>query len=426
MASYTANENRQKPYRVRERVWYAVNHSYPYVVDGYAVRTHGVATGLSKSGIEVIVSSKLPRVNKENSVFVHDCVAEKIISNVRYVYIKNSGDDAWISKQELLKTIDVVIETLRVFKPSVVVAASNWKNAFPNAIAARSLGIPFYYEVRGFWEISKASVSPEWEKTEEYCKVVENETDIIREADGIFTINRFMKEELVKRGARKDKIALVPNGFPGWPKNHPKNLKAKWDLGIKTKYIIGYVGTFNVYEGLEDLIRSFAILRRNGVNASLVLVGSSKTAANGSNTYGECEATATLRSLAEQHEIEKYVFFPGRIDVEDIPTYYAMIDLVVIPRKACKVSEIVSPMKPIEAASYGKQVLMSDVGPLADLEGLCKNFHTYKKNDVNALAEQMKNILSMWDSTLFKCNALEQYTWEKNVKPMIEMFNSLN
>jgi hypothetical protein len=116
---------------------------------------------------------------------------------------------------------------------------------------------------------------------------------------------------------------------------------------------------------------------------------------------------------------------PGRVAPGLADQYYALLDVVVIPRRPFAVCEIVSPMKPLEAAAHGKRVLMSDVAPLVDLAGLCPNFSYFKKGNLQSLADELMNVLTAANTPLPRCDALEALTWEKNVAPMVFAMNTM-
>lgn len=404
------------------RVLYAVNHSMPFSSNGYAVRTHGVASALVKAGPGVIAATRPGTPWDEPGFEKQDFACSHVIDGVRYVHTPEPSEKAMPLVSYLARAVDVFKEQIRVFKPSAVMAASNWRNALPAAIAARELGLPFFYEVRGFWEISRAARQPAWAQSPAFQQEVARETAVVLSAHQVFTINRFMRDELVRRGIDQTRVRLVPNGFEGWPAAPMAKALGRGDLGIKARYVVGYVGSFNGYEGLEDLIEAVALVRGRGVDVALLLVGSSESRGLGSGTA--CPATLAYRNLAQRLGIGDVVFTPGRAAPRLADQYYALLDAVVIPRRPLAVCEIVSPMKPLEAAAHGKRVLMSDVAPLADLAGLCPNFSYFKKGDVGALAEALVQVLAACHTPLPRCTALEALTWEKNVAPMVSAINS--
>lgn len=400
-------------FRLPGRVLYAVNHCYPFSSNGYAVRTHGVAAGLVRSGCDVVAVSR-PGVPWDQKDFEHaDVALNHVIDRVRYVHSRAPSRRDLPLERYLDESVALLMGLMRVFKPSAVMAASNWHNALPAAIAARELGLPFLYEVRGFWEISQAARDPGWEHTPGFAHEVAGETAVATAADRVFTLNRFMRDELVRRGVLVERIELVPNGFPGWAEDSAVSL-SRAVVGIRSHYVVGYIGSFNVYEGLEELIEAFAMLRRRRVDVALLLVGSGEPRGFASEA---CEKTAAYRALAEKLGVSEFVFMPGRVLPEQTAAYYALLDVVVIPRRPFAVCELVSPMKPLEAAAHGKRVLMSDVAPLVDLAKLCPNFSYFEKGNVAALAEKMGELLATGDE-LPRCAALEKLTWENNVAPI--------
>ncbi|MCB8747868.1 glycosyltransferase family 4 protein [Rhodoferax sp. U2-2l] len=397
----------------------------PFSSNGYAVRTHGVASALVKAGLDVIAATRPGAPWDQPGFQGQDFACSHVIDGVRYVHTPKPSEKDGPLAQYMARAVEVFKELMRVFKPTVVMAASNWRNALPAAIAARELGMPFFYEVRGFWELSHAARDAVWAQSPQFHREVAHETAVALSAQTVFTINRFMRDELVRRGVDQARVQLVPNGFAGWPTPLETKALGRVDLGIKARYVVGYIGSFNGYEGLEDLIEAVALLRGRGLDVALLLVGSSESRGLGAGVGMACPATLAYRNLAQRLGIGDVVFTPGRVAPDLADQYYALLDVVVIPRRPLAVCEIVSPLKPLEAAAHGKRVLMSDVGPLADLAALCPNFSYFKKGDMKSLAEELAKVLAGCDAPLARCSALDALTWDMNVAPMVSAVRSL-
>jgi glycosyltransferase involved in cell wall biosynthesis len=413
--------------QIPRRLLYAVNHSYPFSSNGYAVRTHGVASALVRAGVEVIAVSRpgspWDRAGFDDAGFA----LEHRIDGVRYVHLPQPRQMGRPLAEYTALAAEAFAEVLRVYRPQTVMAASNWHNALPAALAARAAGLRFFYEVRGFWEISQASRDPAWADSPGFAEAVAGETAVARSAQRVFTINRFMRDELARRGVAVERVDLVPNGFPGWQDDGAQQAAGaptRASLGIRARYVVGYIGSFNVYEGLEDLIEAVAWLRKRGVDVALALVGSGEPRGIGVGQATD-PAAASYRALAEQLGVGEHVFMPGRVKPEEAAAYYALMDVVVIPRRPFAVSEIVSPMKPLEAAAHGKRVLLSDVAPLADLASLCPNFSYFAKGDMGALTDRLGELLAAGDFAPPRCEALAGLTWERNVAPMVAAVEAL-
>jgi glycosyltransferase involved in cell wall biosynthesis len=362
---FTLNPDKIKKHMVNKLIWtiknrivYVVNHSLPHSSNGYAVRTHTVAKGMVQNGCEVVVITRpgYP-FDLDNAAFddVGNC---NLIDDVRYVHLRSprkvgENHQLWLQKSEqAYKTF------FKVCKPTAVVAASNWELALPAQKAAKELGLPFCYEVRGFWEISRGSVDQQFMGSEEFSYLVKQETAAAKNADKIFTLNRFMKQELIKRGVEAHKIDIIPNGFEASAIS--TNVKTK---AVDRRFTIGYIGSFARYEGLEILLEVIDVLKTRGDEVNLLLVGSS-------NTLGiknaMCEVSQELREQAKKLGIENNVELTGRVPPKEAEKYYDEIDLIVIPRKKLAVSELVSPIKPLEAAARGKAMLLSDIKPFEE------------------------------------------------------------
>lgn len=412
------------PVRFSGRVLYAVNHCYPFSSNGYAVRTHGVAAGLVHAGCEVVAVARpgtpwdRPSFDDANGVHCH------VLDGVRYLHTRSPSPQGVPLGVYIEQSAAALTQMARVYKPVAIMAASNWHNALPAALAARALGLPFFYEVRGFWEVSQAARDPGWEHSPSFAQEVAGETAVAQSAQRVFTLNRFMRDDLVRRGVSAQRIDLVPNGFPGW-EAAPAQPVSRQGLGIRSRHVMGYIGSFNVYEGLELLIEALALVRGQGLDVTLLLVGSGEPRGLALGQTEACPQTMAYRQLAQRLGVAEHVIMPGRVAPEQAAAYYALLDVVVVPRQPWAVCELVSPMKPLEAAAHGKRVLMSDVAPLADLASLYPGFSYFSKGNVAALARQLTALLQAPAHPPPRTDALARLIWNNNVQPMATAIHAL-
>lgn len=394
LARLAVEQTAKRPlfWRVPLRIAYIVSHSYPYSSNGYAVRTHGVASALVQHGHLVVAINRpgrpwdLPGFVDDQFPLQHD------IDGVRYLHLPEPSVKGKPLENYLFEAAEALKTFLRIYKPAVVMAASNWENALPAAIAARELGLPFFYEVRGFWEITKASREPGWENTAEFRAYVEKETAVVRAADRVFTLNHFMRDELVRRGVDQGKIELVPNAFGLLPDlSRPPRL-TRGEIGCASRYLVGYIGSFSEYEGLEGLVLGCARLRAQGVDLSLLMVGSSNPVGV-SGGIDRCPASQRLKSVANEIGFSEHLHLAGRVEPDALADYYSLTDLIVIPRKSLPVCRLVTPVKPLEAAAYGKAIVVSDVAPLREIIEESKAGLTFEADNVEDMAARMGVLL---------------------------------
>ena len=181
---------------IRKRVAYVVSHGKSYASNGYAIRTHGIAAALNKQGFDALcfVRPGRPWDFGAKKKFAE---LQKEVEGVTYIH---SPWENFVVPKDVLERIKVMAlkfeELFRIYRPEIVLAASNYEVAFPAYIAAKKLGLPFHYEVRGFWEISRLSRDPNWENSDGYYEQVELESFLVSHADKLYTLNNAMVQEL--------------------------------------------------------------------------------------------------------------------------------------------------------------------------------------------------------------------------------------
>lgn len=214
--------------------------------------------------------------------------------------------------------------------------------------AANKKKIPFVYEARAFWEDAAVNHGTFREGSLRYRLSQSVEMFLCKRAGRVITICEGMREDFVKRGCRPDHINVVPNGVDidfFQPLLRDTELAAKYQLGSAT--VLGFIGSFYRYEGLRFLIDCLSALRAKLPEVKLLLVG------------GGYEAEM-LKRLANSHG--DAIVFTGQVPHEKIKAFYSILDVFVCPRERIRLTELVTPLKPLEAMGMGQAVLASDVG----------------------------------------------------------------
>ena len=231
----------------------------------------------------------------------------------------------------MLAAADALEAELRRLRPEWVIAASNYMTALPALIAARRLGLPFLYEVRGFWEVTRQSREPGFERSADFRIQELLEAEVARRADHVFTLTGPMRDELVRRGVDPATITLLPNSCDPerfTPRARDAALAAR--LGIPASVpVIGYIGTFVQYEGLEDLVAACAMLRARGRDFRLMLIGNE----NASGTE-KGPITAEIERIAAEAGLADRLIMPGRVPHEEVAAYYSLHRHRALPAQA--------------------------------------------------------------------------------------------
>ncbi|MFH7587456.1 glycosyltransferase [Oceanimonas smirnovii] len=364
---------------IKNRIAYVVSHGQSYASHGYAIRTQGVAKALNEHGFDTLCFVRPGRPWELGAT----AQPESTIDGVRYIHSRWNTVAPASEKAHLEQSVQRFIELFRVYRPQAVLAASNYIVGLPAWIAARRLGLPFYNEVRGFWELSRDAREPGYAKTSEFKAEALRDTFVAKQAQKVFTLNQPMTDELVKRGINANNIAIVPNGVSKLPEIKPADPQLKTKLGIKDNdKVIGYVGSFNPYEGLETLLDACEHLIKQGEAIKLLLVGDDQpiTAASGTN-----------KAMADKPWLTQV----GRVPHEQIADHYALLDAVVIPRKPLAVCNIVPPMKAAEALAYGKRLVVSNVAPLAEYANKYDGVISFESGSAANLATALKKSLKL-------------------------------
>lgn len=100
-----------------------------------------------------------------------------------------------------------------------------------------------------------------------------------------------------------------------------------------------------------------------------------------------------MRRLASELGIEEKVVFTGRIPQADVPRYYDLIDVLVYPRLSMRLTETVTPLKPLEAMAQGRLLVASDVGGHRELIRDGETGVLFKAGDPDALSAAVVGLL---------------------------------
>ncbi len=239
-------------------------------------------------------------------------------------------------------------------KPDVIHAHSPALNGLAASRAARALGLPWIYELRYYDEDAAVDRGKTRHNSPRYRLARRLEQSALGKAARVTTISQALKADLISRGVESNRIFEIPNGVDtGYfrPRQPDVELIARHDLAGKT--VIGFIGSFYFYEGLENLVEAMIRLLAERSDVKLLLVG-------------EGEAEDTLRQRAPA-DLREYFVFAGKAPHDEIRRYYSVMDILVYPRVSSRLTELTTPLKPLEAMAMEKAVVGSDVGGLREL-----------------------------------------------------------
>jgi len=297
-------------------------------------------------------------------------------------------------------------EVAKIERPNLLHAHSPVWNAISATWAGRKLGIPVVYEIRAFWEDAAVDHGTYSQGSWKYKLVHAMETWACRNAVQVAVLCDGLKHDLMDRKIPKEKLTVVFNGID--PEDfHACNPDTEYAarFGVSGKKVLGFIGSFYRYEGLDLLLEAVGKLAAVRDDFVLLFVG-------GGEVEGE------LRSQVEKTKLQSRVEFAGRVPHERIPGMYSLFDILVYPRRSMRLTELVTPLKPLEAMAMGKSVVASDVGGHRELIRADSTGLLFKPGDVSALVETLQRLLD--DPALRSALAAQgnswvrqNHTWEK-------------
>ncbi len=356
------------------RILYVAASCRPYHITGYTSRTHELLRALKESGADLRVVTRTGYPWDRRDRLCPPETEKTQLDGIAYNHFHNPGNNRFTAVYAA-QASKVLEQYAREERVACIHAASNHVNALPALIAARRLGIPFQYEMRGLWELSRSSRIPSFKDSHNYRLGLELEGLVAAHADRVFVISEQLGRYAQNHwGIPQARLRLLPNCVDG--RRIILNINAKADPDS-----IGYAGTFIAYEGLDTLIQAVGKLTREGRHISLHLVG-------------DGEARQELVALTVKLGLEKVVRFHGRVSPEEARAHISRCALVCIPRKPFAVCEIVPPIKLAEALALEKPVVVPDLPVFRDELGSQPAGWFFRSGDACHLAEILASALS--------------------------------
>lgn len=367
----------------RRHVLYCLHQSVPHATNGYSTRSHGIAVGLQQAGWKVRATTRPGFPWDAGVKGLASGYHEAEVDGVTYAAAAGWELNKTPLDHYLAAAADHYLREAQTSGAEVIVAASNHITALPALLAARRLGLPFVYEVRGLWEVTQASTEPEWANSERYRLMRSLEQQAAREADLVLTLTEELADELASWGVPRERIELIPNAVDGErfrPMARDEEIARKLDLrpGVP---VIGYAGSAVAYEGLELLMEAMASLKQQGQAFVFVLVGDGKV-------------IDTVKARARALGLEGHCRFTGRVPFDEVPRYLSCMDILPVPRLSSPVTEMVSALKPLEAMAMGKAVVLSDVSPHKTMAGADERARLFRKDDAADLCRVLSALMA--------------------------------
>ena len=329
------------------RVLHILDHSVP-LHSGYTFRTRAILEQQRAMGWETFQLTSTKQGKTESPV-------EQIGELMFYRTQPSSGI---MDRLPVINQLAVVSGLKRRLagvipevKPDLLHAHSPALNGLAALHAGRKTGIPLVYEVRAFWEDAAADHGTGREGGVRYHLTHALETHVLKQAAAVTTICEGLRDDIVSRGVPAQKVTVIPNAvdIERFSVGGQPDPARQQQLGLEGKTVLGFIGSFYAYEGLALLLQAMPGILKSAPDTRLLLVGGGPE-------------EQRLKQITAASGLQESVIFTGRVPHDEVQDYYNLVDIFVYPRLSMRLTELVTPLKPLEAMAQGRLVLASDVG----------------------------------------------------------------
>lgn len=396
------------------KILHILDHSIP-LHSGYTFRTKAILEQQKKLGWQTFQVTSAKQGKTENAFediedlrFYRSQQPSKLLNQLPVI-------QQWAIVQSLAQRLDELIPEL---KPDILHAHSPALNGLAALKAGKKFNIPVVYECRAFWEDAAVDHGTTREGSLRYRLTHWLETSVFKQADAITTICEGLRNDIVTRGIPMAKVTVIPNAvdithFAG---GAHVNQQLKTQLGLQDKLVLGFIGSFYAYEGLPLLLKALPAILEKQPSVRFLLVGG-----------GPQESL--LQQIIRDQGLAENVICTGRVPHNQVQDYYNLVDIFVYPRLAMRLTDLVTPLKPLEAMAQGRLVVASDVGGHQELIRDQKTGFLFEANNADSLAQTILHLLEQRSEWQLICETARNYVesernWQTSVANYQEVYQN--
>lgn len=397
-------------------VLHVFDHSFP-IGDGYAFRSGEILRFERRAGWRTVHITSAKQGHVQQSAEMVDGLEFHRTFPPTGARYRLPLLNQWGVVTSLRHALEPLVEAER---PALLHVHSPCLNGLAALPVARRHRLPIIYEMRSLWEDAAVDSGFCREGDLRYRASRLLETYLCRRVDHVVTICEGLRQEMIGRGIDARRISVVPNSVDLDRFGRASGVRDDAEaarLGLTPGKTFGFIGTFFPFEGLDVLVRAAAIVRMKEPRACFVLVG-------------DGPEDAKVRALARELRVEDIVSFTGRVRHADVERYYDLIDVLVYPRISMRLTELVTPLKPLEAMAKGKLVVASDVGGHREMVFPGNNGRLFRAGDAASLADTCLELLNQpgeWRGLRENGRAYvrEARSWARNVERYGNLYQEL-
>lgn len=397
------------------RVLHILDHSIP-LHSGYTFRTRNLLLGQRALGWHTAHVTGTKQGESPSAVEEVDGLRFYRTSPSRSALFRLPLLNQWDVVRTLARRIE---EVAAIEKPDVLHAHSPALNGLAALRAGRKLGLPVVYECRAFWEDAAVDHGTSREGGLRYRLTRTLESHVFKHVDAVTTICEGLRAEIASRGIPPEKITVIPNAVDteSFTFGAPARADLQEQLGLTGKTVLGFIGSFYAYEGLPLLLEAMPELVKAHPDLRLLLVG------------GGPQETLVHQRIKEKN-LTGVVVTTGRVPHQSVQDYYNLVDVFVYPRLPMRLTDLVTPLKPLEAMAQGRLVVASDVGGHQELIRHGETGMLFAAGQADSLIAAVNDLLARrndWEAMRQRGRAFVEHerTWTNSVARYPDVYGRL-
>lgn len=394
------------------KILHILDHSIP-LHSGYTFRTRAILEQQRKLGWETFHVTSAKHHLQSAEVEVVDGLTFYRSALPKWLLAKLPLLNQWAIVDSLARRLDEIIPHI---KPDILHAHSPALNGLAALKVAKKYQLPLVYECRAFWEDAAVDHGTTHQGSLRYRLTKALETYVFKRADAVTTICEGLRGDIIGRGVEPSKITVIPNAVDidkfTYGESADPDLLAQ--LNLTGKVVLGFIGSFYAYEGLLLLLDALPDIIKQQPDVRLLLVG------------GGPQQTA-IEQKVQALSLQDWVILPGRVPHDHVQLYYNLVDVFVYPRLSMRLTDLVTPLKPLEAMAQGRILVASDVGGHHELIKDGETGYLFKAGDKLALAQTVLSALSQreqWEQIrqAGRRYVEEERNWRRSVESYTDVY----
>ncbi len=386
-------------------------------ISGSSIRSRDILMSQKEIGLDIAVvtspfQSGLDKEEKINDIsYLRTSIGQKVsISDKQKPFLKRL-----IRFFKLIPFYWDLQKLIKAEKPDILHAHAMFFCGLPALYLGKKYNLPVVYEVRSLWMLKKNTIKKRsWDKVLEHL-LLKLELFVMKRVDIIIAINDNLKNELLSKGGfLPEKIIVINNAVNTTLIDQlKKGLKSNHKRGAVRSF--GYIGTLTPHEGIDFLINAFKVFGEDYESVQLRI-------------YGNGIEADRIKQLCEG---QNNITFYGPINPDEIGKAFSTIDVIVNPRYKNKLTDTVTPLKPLEAMAYEKLFIGSDVGGIKELVSDKVNGFLFRSGSQQEFLNTLKKVYSLGESQQAqireraKSFVINERSWLKNAKKYSEIYHQL-